>query len=98
MRYLVEAIGVPYTEKIYTITQFEDYFVRDKPNLKTPLPNLPYLVDGDLTITEHDAILRYVARKYKPELLGKDLRDEALHENYLAYFTKVFIATVGFCH
>ena len=40
-----------------------------------PLPNIPHMQDGDVHISEHDAILRYLAKKYKPELLGKDLRD-----------------------
>ena len=33
-------------------------------------PNLPYLIDGDFTLTETAAIMKYIARKWKPELLG----------------------------
>jgi len=34
-------------------------------------PNLPYLIDGDVKITETIAIHMYIAKKYKPELLGR---------------------------
>ena len=36
-------------------------------------PNLPYFLDGELKITEHMAIHRYIAEKWMPELLGKTL-------------------------
>lgn len=35
-------------------------------------PNLPYLIDGDAKITETIAIMKYVAKKWKPELLGRN--------------------------
>ena len=33
-------------------------------------PNLPYLQDGNTKITETKAIMKYIAWKYKPALLG----------------------------
>jgi glutathione S-transferase len=38
-------------------------------------PNVPALVKGDLRITEHLAILKYLARTYKPDLIGTDAKD-----------------------
>lgn len=38
-----------------------------KETLGLPFPNLPYLIDGDLKLTQSMAILRHVARK-RPEL------------------------------
>ena len=35
-------------------------------------PNLPYLLDGDLKLTETNAIMKYIAHKYGPQLLGGD--------------------------
>ena len=40
-------------------------------------PNLPYFIDGDFKITEHMAIHRYIAQKWMPQLLGKDLEQKA---------------------
>ena len=57
----------------YTADTEEHWFGRDKPALTMTLPNLPYLRDGHLEISEHDAIFRHVLRKYKPELLGSTL-------------------------
>ncbi len=33
-------------------------------------PNLPYLIDGDVYLTETTAIMKYIAHKWKPSLLG----------------------------
>ena len=33
-------------------------------------PNLPYLIDGDTKITETIGIMQYIAKKYRPALLG----------------------------
>jgi len=35
-----------------------------KNTLGLDFPNLPYLIDGDIKITQSNAILRYIARKY----------------------------------
>jgi glutathione S-transferase len=35
-----------------------------------PFANLPYLIDGEIVVTQSNAILRYVARKADPDLLG----------------------------
>eukprot|EP00921_Rhytidocystis_pertsovi_P017290 GHVQ01027167.1.p1 GENE.GHVQ01027167.1~~GHVQ01027167.1.p1 ORF type:complete len:133 (+),score=7.45 GHVQ01027167.1:201-599(+) len=46
-----------------------------KYNLELDFPNLPWLIDGDLKLTESTAILRHIARKFKPELLGSTICD-----------------------
>jgi glutathione S-transferase len=45
-------------------------------NIHSDFPNLPYLFDGDLKITQSKAILYYLGRKLN--LMGKTLADEAL--------------------
>lgn len=35
------------------------------------LPNLPYLIDGTFKLSETNAIMNYLAKKYDPNLLGK---------------------------
>ena len=33
-------------------------------------PNLPFIIDGDVNVTETFAVHRYICDKFKPELLG----------------------------
>merc|ERR1711988_1800433 len=39
-------------------------------------PNLPYYIDGDIKLTQSNAILRYIARKN--DMLGKDDTERAM--------------------
>lgn len=41
-----------------------------KQTLDLEYPNLPYLIDGETKITETAAIMQYIAKKYRPSLLG----------------------------
>ena len=47
-----------------------DCWLNVKPTLGFDFPNLPYLKDDGLMLTETHAIHVYLADKYKPELLG----------------------------
>jgi glutathione S-transferase len=35
-------------------------------------PNLPYLIDEDVKLTEGPAIMKYICHKWKPELIGRN--------------------------
>ena len=48
-----------------------------KHSLGLAFPNLPYLFDGDHSMTETAAIHIYLADKYKPELLGTNPQERA---------------------
>ncbi|XP_064487531.1 glutathione S-transferase Mu 1-like [Ornithodoros turicata] len=66
IRYLLNYAGADYVERTYT---FGDKFTRDdwlkeKFTLGLDFPNIPYLIDGDVRLTQSLAILRYLARKY----------------------------------
>jgi glutathione S-transferase len=41
-----------------------------KPTLGLDYPNLPYLIDEEFKLTESMAIMKYIAAKWRPELLG----------------------------
>ena len=62
------------------------------------LPNLPNVRDANIQISEHDAIMRYLAKKYKPEMLGKNDSDYALEENLFSFFVKQRIKMITFCY
>jgi glutathione S-transferase len=65
-----------------------DWFGKDKPSLAMTLPNLPYLKDGALEISEHDAIFKHVLRKYKPELLGSTIDEQAEVDQFISFWVK----------
>ncbi|XP_070574572.1 glutathione S-transferase Mu 1-like [Ptychodera flava] len=72
MRYLVEYAGIDYKEKRYEVGPAPDFsrecWFSEKHTLGLPFPNLPYMIDGDVKLTQSNAILRYLARK--ANLLG----------------------------
>eukprot|EP00640_Fibrocapsa_japonica_P004326 CAMPEP_0113952318 /NCGR_PEP_ID=MMETSP1339-20121228/90341_1 /TAXON_ID=94617 /ORGANISM="Fibrocapsa japonica" /LENGTH=229 /DNA_ID=CAMNT_0000960899 /DNA_START=125 /DNA_END=814 /DNA_ORIENTATION=+ /assembly_acc=CAM_ASM_000762 len=76
IRYQCEYSGIKYEMVEYEQGDGPDFSRQDwldkKFNLGLDFPNLPYLIDGDLSITETMAIHRYLADKYKPELMGSD--------------------------
>ena len=97
----------------YTKTEFEDktYDVGDAPtydrsswtNVKFTLgldfPNLPYLIDGEIKLTQSNAILRYIARKHnmdgntihekcRIDMMENELMDFRIAFSTLCYFTK----------
>ena len=46
------------------------WFKDAKPHMPHDYPNLPYLIDNEFALTETAAIMKYIAHKWKPELLG----------------------------
>ena len=66
--------GVDYEEKLYGSghgPQFDNSdWLAAKDNLGLEYPNLPYMIDGETKFTETMAILKYVARKWRPALCG----------------------------
>ena len=47
-------------------------WLNEKEHLGMEFPNLPYLFDENVKITETLAIMQYIAKKWKPELLGRN--------------------------
>ncbi len=67
IRLIFEYAGVRFEDKRY---QSPEQWQEDKFNLGLDYPNLPYLIDGPVKMCESMAILRYVAEKWRPDLLG----------------------------
>jgi len=75
---------LPFTNKIYSNPV--DWFGKDKQELNTDFPNLPYLIDGETTITEAKAIVKYIAiRANRRDLLGGS-DDKKYIEIEVAYY------------
>ena len=75
IRYEMVYLGVDYVEDQYEQGDGPGFdrssWTSVKESLGLPFPNLPYLIDGQVKMTETNAIMRYLATKHGPELLGK---------------------------
>ncbi|KAL4453630.1 hypothetical protein ABPG74_009526 [Tetrahymena malaccensis] len=84
-RYLLELSGFGYQETLYTDPA--QWFGKDKYSLDLPFPNLPYLIDGDVKITESETIFDYLVDKLKMhKLLGKE-QDRFIVDNLRNIFS-----------
>ena len=65
IRYMLEYLGLEYEKKVFENTKEcrEQWLKVDKHNTGLEYPNLPYLVDGNVKISETLAIMKYIARK-----------------------------------
>ena len=65
IRYQLAYMGQPYDMKEYEMTNGPEFskkaWLDEKETLGLPYPNLPYLIDGDVKLTETIAIHRYLA-------------------------------------
>lgn len=74
IRCMLDYAGVPYRFKSYpynrdgaTHEEGKAHWLADRATLAEeglPFPNLPYLIDGDVKLTQSLAIMRYLARKH----------------------------------
>ena len=75
IRYELVFLGVEYQEEIYQQGDAPDYdrsqWLEKKDTLGLKFPNLPYYIDGETRLTDTMAIMKFIASKYAPELLGK---------------------------
>jgi len=81
IRFLLEVSKVAYDEKRYEILKKGEnewdasQWTDEKFKLGLTFPNLPWLEDGELKLTQSNAIIRHICRKYNPDLLGKNEAD-----------------------
>ncbi|GAV06457.1 hypothetical protein RvY_16445-2 [Ramazzottius varieornatus] len=78
IRYVLEHVGEQYEFKSYSVgtnTWFEQ-----KASLGMDFPNLPYLIDGDVQLTQSNAILHYLGKKYG--LVAKNEKDQRIQDMF----------------
>lgn len=75
---------LPYTPKSYATV--EEWFGKEKEDLNLDYPNLPYLIDGDIKLTEAAAIVKYLALK-----AGKKSLVEDNDEKFIKVETAVYV-------
>ncbi|XP_064029815.1 glutathione S-transferase Mu 3-like isoform X2 [Pogoniulus pusillus] len=68
IRLLLEYTETPYEEKVYRCGEAPDYdrsqWLKEKEKLGLDFPNLPYFIDGNVKLTQSNAILRHIARRH----------------------------------
>lgn len=77
IRLMLEYLGETYENKYET--SIENWF-KKKHNLDIELANLPYLVDGEIKLTQSFAIMRYLARKHKKLLPLGEIEQQKLDQ------------------
>ncbi|CAF3277777.1 unnamed protein product [Rotaria socialis] len=79
-RLTLQYTKTPYTDKMYQVGDAPEYnrdeWLDEKFKLGLDFPNLPYLIDGDIKLTQSKAILYYLGRQ--KNLMGNNPQEEAL--------------------
>jgi glutathione S-transferase len=88
IRYQLAHSGIEYENVFYEVTDAPELsgaeWTDQKYKLGLDFPNIPYVIDGEFKLTETIDIHKYLADKYKPELLGRDAETRA-HLGMLSY-------------
>ncbi|XP_075551107.1 glutathione S-transferase Mu 1-like [Dermacentor variabilis] len=100
IRYLLAHAGVPYEDRRYSygkgLEPSQDEWLAEKHKLDLDFPDLPYLIDGDVRMTQCQAILRYLGRKLG--LVPKEERTLQRVEMLEHQASDVMWATMHLCY
>ncbi|CAF0798506.1 unnamed protein product [Didymodactylos carnosus] len=84
-RLLLHYTKTPFQNKLYRIGDAPDYsreeWLKEKSTLGLDFPNLPYLIDGDLKLSQSKAILCHLGRKCN--LMGKTEHETSMIEQLI---------------
>ena len=69
-----------------------------KQTLGLEYPNLPYLIDGDVKLTETVAIMQYIARKFRPDLMGTNAAEVGRANMLSAHVIDLKMKATGPCY
>ena len=102
LRLMMKHMNTPYEMVEYEQGEGPEFsreaWLSVKHNLGFEFPNLPYLIDEDLKMTETVAIMQYLAGKFKPELLGADVAHRARVNMVSGVVSTLKFATTGPCY
>ncbi|XP_070575644.1 glutathione S-transferase Mu 1-like [Ptychodera flava] len=97
IRYILEYAGIEYEEKLYEQGPAPDYsrddWLKEKHDFGLTFPNLPYLFDGDVKLTETNVIIRYLSSK--ANLLGTN-DDERIRADLANEIAKDIRTMIGY--
>ena len=94
---LLGHLGVDYEMVEYAHGGAPDFDRSSWNNVKADIgvayPNLPYWIDGDVKMSEQVSILRQIVRKYRPEYLGRTLKEQGSADMFCNLLKEQFFAT-----
>lgn len=103
IRMLLGYTKTPFEEVFYECGEGPDYdkscWLDVKENLGFDFPNLPYFIDGDVMITQSNAIMRYIGRKNKmdgdteQEKVRVDMLENQAMDFRNGFFDLVYLST-----
>lgn len=94
IRVMLAYCGVDFEDTMYDVSLTEEGWDRSawtnvKFSLGMDYPNLPYLIDGETKLTETAGIMRYIAKKWDPSLLGSSAAQLGKTEMLFAHVMKM---------
>uniref|UniRef100_G3MPD3 glutathione transferase n=1 Tax=Amblyomma maculatum TaxID=34609 RepID=G3MPD3_AMBMU len=100
IRYFLAHVGVPFEDKRYSFgdgpDHYRDHWLAAKDKLDLDFPNLPYLIDGDVRMTQSQAIMRHLGRKHG--LVPKDEETQRRVDQLENHASDIFWAAVDVCY
>lgn len=83
-RMLLHNIGIEFEDKQYKFgeTAGPASWPANKSNMGMVFPNLPYYKDEDIIHAETLPVLRAICRKYKPQYMGRSIKELSLADSY----------------
>lgn len=76
IRYLLYYLGVDFEDKQYPYGPAPEYsrdaWMNEKFTLGIEMPNLPYLIDDEIRMSESVAIMKYICMKWNKDLVNPD--------------------------
>jgi len=91
IRLMLEYCGVEYEMKVFKQADGREPWLQVKNTIGMDYPNLPYLVDGDVKMSESLAMMKYIARKGKltpsseEEQINLDVAEGAVVDFHMAF-------------
>ncbi|EAR82142.1 glutathione S-transferase, amine-terminal domain protein (macronuclear) [Tetrahymena thermophila SB210] len=88
IKLLLELAGAQY--EVVNYSKPDEWYAKDKLILGLPFPNLPYLIEGDIKLTETETIFDYLVYKLKKnDLLGQE-KDKFIVGNIRNLFSDLY--------
>ena len=102
IRYELVYLGVDFQDEVYQQGPAPDFdrsqWLDKKDTLGLKFPSLPYFIDGQARLTDPGAIMKFIASKYAPDLLGKTATQQGQVEMVSTVINELKVAVTTPCY